>query len=158
VWPTRENRRSGDQFRAGLVDLACRSFSGEVYEMASSTGPSNAALKARSSERLLIADEHTAIFGLEATAIVPVPKSMFDEMASGASKDTEAQPVLAAAKDALDTIVGGFALYQFPRSGNRLIAEFFTSLSTRMVRELQDIARRCLPTTSSHSSLIPLAN
>lgn len=79
-----------------------------------STGPSNAALMAKSSDRLLLADEATAIFGVEVIVVVPAPAEWFDRMSDQGQIDAEAQFALNSATSSLDTLVGSFALYQYP--------------------------------------------
>jgi hypothetical protein len=82
-----------------------------------SESPKGSGLKASKTTRLLVADEHTAIFCLEAISTMPVQPAAFDQgLAEQLDEHTTAlfQQALAANGDVLATIAGAYALYQYP--------------------------------------------
>jgi hypothetical protein len=82
-----------------------------------SESPKGSGLKASKTTRLLVADEQTAIFCLEAISVTLVPPEAFDQGLAERLDDTIAtlvQQTVATNGSILATIAGAYALYQYP--------------------------------------------
>jgi hypothetical protein len=81
-----------------------------------SVGPKGAGAYTTPVMRTLVADEHTAIFCVEAAASIPVAPELFDKAPETLDESTKllVTSALTGTRNIVNSLVGAYALYQYP--------------------------------------------